>query len=105
MTNIELNNGLQFFVMILFLIVSSILFFRRKKKLDYSYIPIVIVSLLSGSVFYAGLLWILRPLNIIVDNRIFDDPSYSFIIGFVLILFTIISLKEFIEKANIEKEK
>lgn len=105
MINIEPNNGWQISLMIVFLIVSSILFFKRKKKLDYTYLPIVILSLFSGSLFYAGLLWILRPLNIIVDNRIFDDPSYSFMIGIVVILFTIISLKEFIEKATIEKEK
>lgn len=103
--NIELNIELQLLIMVFVFVVTSILFFIRKKKLDYSYIPIIIVSLSGGVAIYAGLLWILKPLGIIIDKSIFDSPLYNFIMGLVLIVFTIISLNKVIEQESIEKEK
>jgi hypothetical protein len=97
--NIDLGIEIELIIMVVTLCITSIFFFVRKNKLDNDYIILIIFSLLSGATVYAGLLWILKPLGIVIDNTIFDSPVYNIMMGLVLIVFTIISLRKLIKKA------
>lgn len=105
MTSSLLNSALLLGVMAGHLIVSLKIFHDRKKKFDYSYFALIFAALLCGSLVYSGILWILKPLDVIIDSSVFDDPKYPYIIGFTLILFPILSLMFLIETLTKPKKE
>lgn len=102
--SIDLSTILQFSFISITFIVTSVLYFKEGKKLNSEYMMLVMMSFLSGYAIYIGVLWILKPLGFIVDKTVFDSMLYNMLMGALLIIYTLISLKKNIHRKTDEKD-
>lgn len=94
----DLNFWIQVIIILLFWITSSFFYIRENGwDFDYEYVLLVLMSVLTGGSFYAGLVWALKPFNLLPDNSIYSNLVYNLLIGFILMAFAIISIKKWIE--------
>ena len=97
--DITLSVSLQIIFILVCFAVTSYLYFKQGKKLNAEYVMLSMFSILAGKVIYVGSLWILKPL-IIIDASVFNEIEYNLLMGAVLILGTIVSLKNQIYHKN-----
>ena len=90
------NLIIQTIIILLFLIIGSIIYFKKMKSFNVNYIFFLIISILAGGSLYAGIVWILKPYNLIQNVSIYDEALYNWLVGLILISFSIISVKDYL---------
>ncbi len=89
---------LQVTIIFILILIVTVFHIHAKKRLDMDYLFLVISAVLTGGAIYEGIMWVLKPTKLIVDRTVYSSPLYNVLVGFILIVFSIIAIKEEIKK-------
>lgn len=94
---------IQLGIIFTLVIIHSYYYFRKKKEFNIEFLFFIISAILSGGAIYAGVMWIMKPFNVITDESVYNSPLYNVLVGLVLLLFSVIAVKNEIQKITSSK--
>ncbi len=89
---------IQLGIIFIIVLIESFYYFRKKQEFNMEFLFFMISAILSGGAIYAGVMWVIKPFGILSDSSVYQSSLYNVLVGLVLILFSIIAVKNEIVK-------